>query len=96
MRKFIYRAIIWGALIVAPAAITCWASEPAKDLPVLKTWVHTFGCPRGHSDVVLVFVDGSVSHLVVDKLSDEEKAALSSFIGETTGINIKYECGTSA
>jgi hypothetical protein len=85
-----------GFVFMLILAATVRAAEPAKDLPTLKTWVHIFGCPRPRNDVVLIFVDGTQAHIVVDKLSDDEKAALSKFVGETTGLNIKYECGTSA
>jgi hypothetical protein len=54
--KRIHAALLAAVLILAPAALVCFAASPdlthrntppvaAAPKPTLKTWVHIFGCP---------------------------------------------------
>ena len=72
-------------------------------VPVLKTWVHTYGCPGptnanplGTQDLVLVYSDGSIQATRINRMTDAQLEALTKFVGEIKGTVIMYECGTSS
>jgi len=76
---------------------------PHKQPVVLKTWVHTYGCPGptnanplGTQDLVLVYSDGSIQATRINRMTDAQLEALTKFVGEIKGTVIMYECGTSS
>lgn len=70
--------------------------------PKITGWIHVFGCPRAskedltNNDLIIVFKDGTVAHLKVGKLTDEERAALPKLLGDVNGLNLIYACGSSS
>jgi hypothetical protein len=95
------RGKIWlGALgfTVFAWAAMLHAARAADALPPLKviSWIHTFGCPRPASDVVLLVQEGTaikLVHIKLDTLAKEDQQKLSAMIGDVNGINIVYKCG---
>src|SRR5271166_2990164 len=102
--------LTFGVTAVAVAAIFFggWlaarhSNRATPKPPVLKTWVHTYGCPGptnanplGTQDLVLVYSDGSIQATRINRMTDAQLEALTKFVGEIKGTVIMYECGTSS
>jgi hypothetical protein len=94
------RGKVWIASFVFSLAVWIGIIHAARsaELPALKviSWIHTFGCPKPASDVVLLVQEGTaikLVHIKLDTLAKEDQQKLSAMIGDVNGINIVYKCG---
>jgi len=91
MSKLLYPAL--GALFVAlviPVEIGITLArhrEPPAPRTTLSSWVNVFDC-EGPQYIVLVFSDGDIVSMERRKMSAQERANLSHFIGQVKGIEI--------
>ncbi len=89
-------------IVAGLLAVTMTACSYAPTKPVLKTWVHIFGCPSstrdhlGPQNVILVFSNGGIVILRIDKATDGQREELRKYIGDLDGQNIVYQCGTQS
>ncbi len=97
------KSLYWAGILLGLGSLAMMArgedapKAPAKKMPTLSGWVHVVGCPHigdkiGQNNVVLWFNDGESVAIDLNKTTEEHRADLSKYIGQTKGYTYVAKC----